>query len=84
MRKKILIPGLIAGALVLGLSLPAYAGGCPGMSKKVGAALSTSSLSTDKKAEVTALRAKGDALHKSGKHGDSVAALKQALAMLGM
>ena len=70
--------------MVLGLSLPAHAGTCPGPSHQVGAALPNSSLPADKKAEVTALRAKGDALHKSGKHGQSVAALKQALALLGM
>lgn len=84
MHKKILIPGLIAGALVLGLSLPAYAGNCPRLSHQVGAALATSSLPADKKAEVMSLREKGDELHKSGKHGKSVAALKQALSLLGM
>lgn len=73
----------IAGALVLGLSAPAYAGGCPGLSKQVTAELSTSTLPAAKKAEVTKLRDQGDSLHKTGKHADSVKVLKQALSMLG-
>ena len=73
----------IAGALVLGLSAPAYAGGCPGLSKQVTAGLSKSTLPASKKAEITKLRDKGDSLHKTRKHGESVSVLNQALSMLG-
>ncbi len=74
---------LIAGALVLGLSVPAYAGSCPRLSKEVGAALGSSTMSAAVKAQAMSLREKGDGLHSSGRHGDSVAAHKQALALLG-
>jgi len=73
----------IATALILGLSLPAFAGSCPRLSQQVTAALESSSLPADKKAEITALRDKGDQQHKSGQHDASVATLKQALEMLG-
>ena len=74
---------LIAGALVLGLSVPAYAGSCPRLSKEVDAALATSTMSAAVKAQAMSLREKGDGLHSSGRHRDSVAAHKQALALLG-
>ncbi len=74
---------LIAGALVVGLSAQAYAAGCPGVSKQVTAGLAKSSLPAAKKSEIMALRDKGDGQHKAGKHGESIATLKSALAMLG-
>jgi len=73
----------IASALVIGLTGPALANGCPGMSKQVTERLGKSSLPAAKKAEITKLRNQGDMLHRTGKHAESVAVLKRALSMLG-
>ena len=74
----------IASVVVLGLSVPAYAGGCPGLSKQVTAGLAKSSLPAAKKAEIAEQQKKGDMQHKTGKHPASVATLKAALKQLGM
>ena len=74
---------LIAAAFVL-FSAPAFAGQCPVDMKKIDAALTNASLSTAQLAEVTALRAEGESQHKSGDHGDSVATLAAAKAILGI
>jgi hypothetical protein len=74
---------VIASALVIGLSAPAWAGGCPGMSKQVTERLGKSTLPAAKKTEITKLRDRGDMLHRTGKHKESVAVLQRALSMLG-
>lgn len=75
---------IVASVVVLGLTSPALAGSCPVLSKKVTAMLANMSMPAAKKAEITALRNKGDGEHRTGKHAQSVATLKKALAMLGM
>ncbi len=74
---------MISGILVLGLSVPAYAGTCPVLSKKVMEALAKSTLPADKNADIKKLRDKGDMLHRTGKHRESVATLKEGMSMLG-
>jgi hypothetical protein len=74
---------LIAATFVL-FSAPAFAGQCPVDMKKIDAALANASLSTAQLAEVTALRTEGESQHKSGDHGDSVATLAKAKAILGI
>ena len=78
-----LLAGL-AAALILMASAPVFASSCPLQMKKIDAAMSSAHLSKDQMAKVTGLRAKGEALHKAGKHAESVAALKEAQALLGI
>ncbi|MGJ3261424.1 MAG: hypothetical protein ACFE0S_17620 [Rhodospirillales bacterium] len=74
----------IAAALMLVASAPAFAGSCPLRMGKIDKAIETAELSSADKAKVMALRAEGEALHKAGKHAESVATLKQAQEMLGI
>ena len=75
---------LAAATLVALLSAPALAGQCPALIGQIDAALAADpGLSDDVKAEVVALRDKGEQLHDEGKHDQSVETLQQALQMLG-
>jgi hypothetical protein len=78
--KKIILSA--AAALLLAAS-PAYAGHCPKDVKHVKEALQKSSASAENKAKATALMAEGEAMHKAGKHGESLKALHDALHLLG-
>lgn len=81
MIKKI----LTAAAVLVLASGPAFAGSCPKDMKQVDAMLSkATNLSASKMAQIKDLRAKGESLHKAGKHAESVAVLHKAKAMLGM
>ncbi|MAN79433.1 MAG: hypothetical protein CMM77_09720 [Rhodospirillaceae bacterium] len=71
-----------AAALLLAAS-PAYAGHCPKDVKHVKEALAKSSASAENKAKAQALMTEGDAMHKAGKHGESLKALHEALHLLG-
>lgn len=73
-----------AAALILLASAPAFAGSCPMRMDKIDAALSSAKLSQADMGKVTSLRAKGEAMHKAGKHAESVAALKEAQKILGI
>ncbi len=77
---------LSAVALALALSSgAAVAFECPADMKKIDAALAENpSLSSDQMSKVKELRASGEQLHKSGKHGESVKALREAMAILGV
>ncbi len=80
-----MISRTLAAALVATfLAFPALASQCPSMVSKIDAALAADTgLSDDVKAEVVALRDKGEALHNEGKHDQSVETLQQALDLLG-
>ena len=79
-----LLRTLAAATVVAFLSVPALAGQCPALIDQIDAALAADpGLSDDAKAEIVALRDQGEALHNEGKHDESVAALQQALQMLG-
>ena len=76
---------LIAAALSVGLASPALAFHCPKDMAEIDAALAKSpALSADQLAEVTKLRAEGEALHKAGKHQESVDTLAKAKEILGL
>jgi len=72
-------------AVLLAMSLPAFAGSCPRDMKQIDAALAANtSLSASDRERVMELRAEGEQLHKSGNHAQSVARLDEAKELLGM
>ena len=75
---------IVASVVALGFATPALAGSCPVLSRQVTAGLAKSSQPAATKAEITTLRNRGDKEHRTGKHAQSVATLKKALAMLGI
>lgn len=79
-------PFALLALLLSLLAAPAYAFHCPADMAEIDAALGekAQTLSADVLAEVKKLRAEGEALHKAGKHGDSVATLAKAKALLGI
>ena len=76
---------ILPGILMLAISLPVFAGSCPKDMKKIDAALAGNPpVNASDMARVKELRASGEALHKSGKHADSVADLHEAMRLLGI
>lgn len=72
-------------AAILFASGAALAAHCPQDMKAIDAALAKNpKLSAEKMAEVKKLRADGEALHKSGKHAESMEALGKAEKILGI
>ena len=69
----------IAAFIAFGFSSPALAGHCPKDVKLIDAALTQQS-----NAEVQSLRDRGEMLHKSGKHKESLATLHEAMKILGV
>lgn len=75
----------LIGACAMALAFPALAFHCPADMKKIDEALSRSpQLTTEQMAEVQKLRADGEALHKEGKHRESVDTLAKAMQILGI
>ena len=73
---------LLAAVLAL-LSATAFAFHCPQEMKKIDDALAANpKLSASQLAEVKKLRAEGEALHKAGKHQESLDTLSKAEAIL--
>lgn len=71
--------------LVIALSAAsALAHGCPGEMKAIDAKMPATKLSDAQMAKVKELRAKGEQLHKDGKHTESMAALAEAKKLLGL
>ena len=82
MIKKILLTAAIAVFAGSFLSTPALAGHCPKDVKKINAAMSKMD---DKKMSMAKDAAtKGLALHKAGKHGESIKVLHGAMETLGI
>ena len=78
--KKLVI--LALAALFAGSALAAH---CPADMKRIDAAMATSPKLTEAQmSEVTQLRADGEALHKAGKHQESVDSLAKAMKILGI
>jgi hypothetical protein len=73
----------LALALILGATAPAFAGNCPVLMGQFEEALSTSTADEATKASATALYEAGKAAHDAGDHDASIAALEEALALLG-
>ena len=79
MKKLLTLAGLLA------FSAAALAMHCPADMKKIDAALEKKpSLTAEQMAEVKKLRADGEALHKAGKHQESVDTLGKAMKILGI
>jgi hypothetical protein len=74
---------ILAAAIALASPL-AMAHNCPNEMKAIDAALPKAKLDANQAAEVKKLRADGEQLHKSGKHGESMAALGKAKGILGL
>ncbi len=69
----------------LAFSGSALAFHCPADMKKIDAAMAANpKLSADQMTEVKKLRTDGEALHKAGKHQDSVDTLSKAMKILGI
>lgn len=78
--KKLVI--LALAALFSGSALALH---CPADMKKIDAAITASPKLTDAQmSEVKQLRADGEALHKAGKHQESVDTLAKAMKILGI
>ena len=76
---------LIAGAVLAVFATAAFAFHCPVDMKKIDAALAKHpKLSAAQMADVKKYRAEGEALHKAGKHQQSVDTLAKAMKILGI
>jgi len=76
---------LIAGAVLAVFATGAFAFHCPVDMKKIDAALAKHpKLSAAQMADVKKYRAEGEALHKAGKHQQSVDTLAKAMKILGI
>jgi outer membrane lipoprotein-sorting protein len=82
MKSRIL--ACAAAAFVMFASASAFAYHCPQDMKKIDAALKTTKASKEAVSEAMSLRAEGEALHKSGKHDESVKTLGRAMELLGI
>jgi hypothetical protein len=75
---------MLAAAALL-VSGTAWAFHCPADMKKIDEALAKNpAISAEQLAEVKKLRADGEALHKAGKHQESVDTLAKAMKVLGV
>ena len=66
------------------LSSVALAHNCPNEMKAIDAKLPSAQLSAENMTKLKELRAKGEQMHKDGKHAESMAALAEAKKLLGM
>jgi hypothetical protein len=74
----------VFAALMLA-SASAFAFHCPADMKKIDAALAKNpKLTAQQAADVKKFRADGEALHKAGKHAESVETLAKAMKLLGI
>lgn len=74
---------LLVGTLIMSSSALAFH--CPADMKKIDAALATNpQLTSEQSTEVKKLRAEGEALHKAGKHQESVDTLAKAMKILAI
>jgi hypothetical protein len=74
---------IVAAGLVLASST-AFAFHCPADMKAIDAALPNAKLSSEQMTEVKKYRAEGEALHKAGKHQESVDTLAKARKLLNI
>ena len=73
---------LTAAAVLALMATPAFASQCPKDMKAIDAALSAGKGGNNMD-KIKALRAEGEALHKAGKHKESVEKLAEALKLIG-
>jgi len=74
---------IVAASLALASST-AFAFHCPQDMKKIDAAMGKAKLSDGQMAEVKKYRAEGEALHKAGRHQESVDTLAKAMKIMGI
>ena len=80
MKKNVLL-----GLFAMALSASAFAFHCPADMKKIDDAMAKNpSLTAEQMSEVKKLRADGEALHKAGKHQESVDTLGKAMKILSI
>lgn len=75
---------VLAAAMTLALSAPAFANQCPTLMNKINEAMKTASLDDATKTKVMDLYNKGKAEHEAGDHAASETDLNAALKLLGM
>ena len=75
---------LALAATLVFASGAAFAFHCPADMKAIDAAMATTKVPADKKAEAAKYRAEGEALHKAGKHQESVDTLAKSMKILGI
>lgn len=73
---------LIVAATLAFVASPVFASSCPKHMKAIDAALPKAKLSAADTAKVKKLRAEGEALHKAGKHSESMDSLTKAEKLL--
>lgn len=74
----------IAAAILVGMAVPSFAGECPSLIQKAEEALKAATLDEAMMKKVMDHVALGKSQHDEGKHGESVATLKDALQLLGV
>lgn len=62
----------------------AFAHGCPGEMRKIDERLPTAKVTEAQMSKAKELRAKGEQLHKEGKHSESMSTLAEAKKILGI
>lgn len=72
---------LLLTAVVAG---PVIAGQCPTLVSQIDTQLQSTALDSETKANIKALRDRGESLHQQGKHDESVKVLQEALSKLDM
>jgi hypothetical protein len=76
---------LMAVAVAIALTSPAFAFHCPKDMAEIDAALAKNpKLTSEQLAEVKKYRAEGEAYHKAGKHKEAVDSLAEAKEILGL
>jgi len=70
---------LLAAAILVGFTAPAWAFHCPKDIAAIDAAMAKGNWTDDQKAAVKALRDEGEAAHKAGNHQESVNKLAEAM-----
>ena len=76
---------ILTTAVLVAFAGQAFAFHCPRDMATIDTALAKNpDLTAEQKAEVTKLRAEGEALHNSGKHQESVDTLAKAMEILGI
>ncbi len=73
----------LAALLIFGLAAPAFAHNCPVLMGQFEEALLTTTADDATKTAASALYDTGKAAHQAGDHDASVAALEEALALIG-
>lgn len=73
---------ILAAAVTLLMTVPAFASHCPADAAAIDAYLAKASVSDDLKAEVTALKDKGMEQHSAGNHREAEATLAEAMRKL--